>query len=184
MAGRHDRRPRRGDRTSVVTGVERHVERIALLRRHVERGQRLVRCSGRARRKRCPGLPDVRPPEAVRPDRSRRQTEQRAGTGTLLCLATRSIRSYCFWRSYVGKTGTSLAAGATRATNEPLPSFHVASKKSDSLDMPFDSGDDTGPITASGSSVVATSHACSRPRNSSGVREVLTTFISSLMAAR
>ena len=77
-----------------------------------------------------------------------------AGTGTLLCLATRSIRSYCFWRSYVGKTGTSLAAGATRATNEPLPSFHVASKKSDSLDMPFDSGDDTGPITASGSSVV------------------------------
>jgi hypothetical protein len=31
---------------------------------------------------------------------------------------------------------------------------------------------------------VATSHPCSRPRNSSGVREVLTTFISSLMAAR
>ena len=56
QAGRHDRRPRRGDRTSVVTGVERHVERIAFFDATWKGGQRLVRCSGRARGKRCPGL--------------------------------------------------------------------------------------------------------------------------------
>ena len=79
----------------------------------------------------------------------------------------------------MGKTGTSLAAGATRATNEPDSPFHSASKKSDSLDIPFDSGDETGPIVAFGSPVVVRSHACNRSRNSSGVREVLTTTMSS-----
>ena len=46
----------------------------------------------------------------------------------------------------MGKTGTSLAAGATRATKDPCSPFHDASKNNDSLDMPFDSGDDTGPV--------------------------------------
>ena len=58
-----------------VSSLESNAERIAS-RRHVEGGQLARSLPGRARGKRCPGLPDVRPPEAVRPDRSRRQTEQ------------------------------------------------------------------------------------------------------------
>ena len=63
------------------------------------------------------------------------------GTGTSLRSPAIRIASYWSWSPYVAKTGTSSAAGATRATYSPSrcspSSVQVASSTSVSDDMPL-----------------------------------------------
>ncbi len=67
--------------------------------------------------------------------------QRTAGTGTSLRSPTSRIASYWSCSRYAGNTGTSSAAGATRATNSPPRrspfSVHAASRTSVSDDMPL-----------------------------------------------
>lgn len=91
-----------------------------------------------------------------------------AGTGTRECSATARMTRAWPSRSYVGKTGTAVSAGATRATSGRSVPSQRASNSSVSLDMPVVSGMCT--FSTIGSVTFVASHDRRFSRTCSGSR--------------